>query len=218
MGNAEKAIVLSLLAHAFLSVGIVAIFDLPSQEGTGAVIDVASVELSLADDDSASVATPVPVSTAQNAQRSPSPPDEPLPPSNRAKVPEAIPVSGTVEIIRAREPTAVMHYEKPPPTAATPISGADQARVDAPAGLRRSIIPKYPRSSRQRGEEGQVRLKLTVDASGVVTRVLVAVSSGFEALDAAAVKAARAAMFNPARRNGRAVESTVNLPIVFKLK
>ena len=59
---------------------------------------------------------------------------------------------------------------------------------------------------------------MTVDAFGAVTEVSVAVSSGFKALDAAAVKAARSALFNPASRDGKAVESTAALTFVFKLK
>ncbi len=219
MGNAEKAVALSLLAHALLAAGAVAFFSSPSSDEAGAALDVTSVELSLADDDAASVAPSSPVSAVRNAAESPAPPpNEPLPRKEVAKTPESVPVPGTVEIPLAREPAVEMRFEKPAAEAAVQTPGADQARVDAPASPLRSITPKYPRSSRLRGEEGPVRLELTVDAFGAVTKVSVAVSSGFEALDAAAVKAVREALFNPASRAGRNVESTIGLTFVFKLK
>lgn len=219
MGNAEKAVALSLLAHTLLAAGVVAFLRPPFSDNAGAALDVTSVELSLADDDSASTASSPPASALRNAAEAVvPPPDEPLRQGELAKMPESVPVPGTVEIPLVREPAVEMRLEKSAAEDAMQTSGADRARVDAPAGPLRRITPKYPRSSRLRGEEGQVRLELTVDAFGVVTEVSVAVSSGFKALDAAAVKAVRSALFNPASRDGKAVESTAALTFVFKLK
>jgi TonB family protein len=63
-----------------------------------------------------------------------------------------------------------------------------------------------------------VRLSVAVDVNGFVTGVSVALSSGFESLDAAAVKAVRAARFLPARSNDEPVGSNVSLTLVFRLR
>jgi TonB family protein len=219
MGNAEKAVALSLLVHAFLAAGVVALVELPSPECEDAALDVTSVELSLADDDSVPVAGSSAASSARDAANAIMPPaTEPPPTSDASKIPESSPAPGTVEIPLAREPVVEMCLEKTVSEAAMPVSGVEQAHVEAPASPRRNITPKYPRASRLRGEEGLVRLELAIDAFGAVAGVSVVVSSGFKELDKAAVKAVEAAKFNPASRNGKKVESSVSLTFVFKLK
>ena len=84
--------------------------------------------------------------------------------------------------------------------------------------LKQNIAPQYPRQARRRGEEGKVKLTVAVDVNGFVTSVSVALSSGFESLDAAAIKAVRAARFLPARNNDEPVDSNVALTLVFKLR
>ncbi len=93
-----------------------------------------------------------------------------------------------------------------------------QARVDAPPRPTRTIKPEYPLGSRRRGEEGGVVLEIAVDARGGVEHVEVVQSSGFAELDAAALRAARAARFTPARQDGRAVAARARLTLDFKLK
>lgn len=80
-----------------------------------------------------------------------------------------------------------------------------------------SIQPGYPRISRLRGEEGVVTLSIEVLASGRAGRVEIIQSSGYRRLDESASKAARRASFAPARQFGRNVDSTIELPIVFRL-
>lgn len=220
MGNAEKAVALSLLAHALLAAVAAALFELSSPESAGAALDVTAVELSLADGASEPVVPVAPPPSVRDGVNAPAPPsDEPVPPVESVKTPESAPMPGTVEIPLAREPAVEMRYEKPAAEeAAARTAGAEQARIEAPASLQKNISPKYPRGSRQRGEEGVVRLELTIDAFGVVTEVSVAVSSGYGELDEAAVNAVKKAVFNPASRGGKAVKSTVGLSFVFKLK
>ncbi|TFH15050.1 MAG: TonB family protein, partial [Lentisphaerales bacterium] len=57
------------------------------------------------------------------------------------------------------------------------------------------IRVRYPVGSKKRGEEGSVRLRVQVDARGRATLVEVVESSGFSALDRAAVHAAEAARY-----------------------
>ena len=82
----------------------------------------------------------------------------------------------------------------------------------------RAIKPEYPKGARQRGEQGDVVVEIRINAKGTVDDVAVAVSSGFPELDEAAVKAARAAKFSPARSGHDAVASTARLKLSFKLR
>ena len=76
----------------------------------------------------------------------------------------------------------------------------------------------YPPESERRGEQGTVVLLLEVDAQGRVAEVTVLSSSGYRALDRAAIEAARRWRFRPALRGGLPVESTVRAPVTFRLQ
>jgi protein TonB len=77
--------------------------------------------------------------------------------------------------------------------------------------------PSYPLSARRRGLEGRVQLRIEIDASGQVASVDVAVSSGSESLDDAAVAAVRHWRFRPERRGGQTRAATIVVPIRFQL-
>ena len=218
MGNAEKAVALSLLLHALLMAGAAAFFGLSDAPSNSPALDLTSVELSLSDDeDETSVSVAVPSMPAQSQMGDvPSPLQEPLHTRTDSKMPETVTVPQGVEIPQAEEPAVEMRFEKPVQEKA--LAAADQAHVEAPAGPKQQIRPQYPRGARQRGEEGMVKLSVGVDVFGAVSGVSVSLSSGFEELDAAAVKAVKRALFIPASVDGRAVDSTVSLTFVFKLK
>jgi protein TonB len=80
--------------------------------------------------------------------------------------------------------------------------------------------PVYPERSRRRSEQGTVTLRVLVSANGLVKRIEIAESSGFEDLDHAALDTVRERWrFVPARRrDGRSVESWVLVPIRFALR
>ena len=92
-----------------------------------------------------------------------------------------------------------------------------QARVDAPPRPLKTIRPDYPEGARQRNEEGDVTLELTISARGRVDSVTVVKSCGFAELDAAAVRAAQRTRFTPAKSGSMAVAATARLTIAFKL-
>lgn len=77
--------------------------------------------------------------------------------------------------------------------------------------------PSYPETARRRGMEGQVVLLVSVMKNGEAGNVQVRESSGFAALDSAAVVAVQQWRFIPARVGNIAVESDVKVPVVFKL-
>lgn len=77
--------------------------------------------------------------------------------------------------------------------------------------------PRYPWLSRQKGEQGRVVLRVSVDMNGRTTEVMVVQSSGFGRLDRAARRAVESWRFTPAHRGGRDVAGTVDVPISFRL-
>jgi len=78
--------------------------------------------------------------------------------------------------------------------------------------------PAYPAIARRRGQQGTVTVRVLVGADGSVERAEVADSSGFDALDDAALETVRSRWrFVPARHDGLAVESWVLVPIRFAL-
>lgn len=100
--------------------------------------------------------------------------------------------------------------------AAAPVAGAAEPTppklLDAPA-------PKYPEVERNLGHEGAVLLSLTVRKNGRVGEVAAVSSSGFPALDEAALAVARKWRFAPARdADGKPVEATVQRKLTFKLE
>ncbi|MBJ6980500.1 energy transducer TonB [Luteimonas sp. MC1572] len=102
----------------------------------------------------------------------------------------------------ARAPAAKPPSTRQPDREATPIT-----RVE----------PTYPATAYRAREEGTVLVTANVDASGVPLSVDVARRSGSRALDQAAVAAVRQWRFEPAMRGGKAVASTVEVPVSFRL-
>lgn len=76
--------------------------------------------------------------------------------------------------------------------------------------------PKYPASMLRVGAGGTVIVEARIDARGTPMDVRVAKRSGERELDRAAVNAVRQWRFQPAMRNGKAVASSVRVPVDFK--
>lgn len=76
----------------------------------------------------------------------------------------------------------------------------------------------YPKQLEKEGAEGKVFVKFTIAKDGQVKDVNVVKSSGFEALDAEAVRVINNMQsWKPATKDGKKVASEMTLPIVFKL-
>jgi protein TonB len=78
--------------------------------------------------------------------------------------------------------------------------------------------PRYPLMSRKRREEGEVLLRVRVDAQGHPQTVQVHTSSGHSRLDRAASSAVREWRFVPARQAGLNVAAWVIVPIQFNME
>lgn len=211
----------SLAIHILLAAAVAVYTDWAPGPTVTAELDLSSVELSFAEkeDETAAVAPSLPApAQVQPKPQAEKPPDvkieKPLPPDPAApklREPEEAPrpVSTPQDI---RRKTLDARDQETSPVAPR------QAKVDAPPKPRRAIRPEYPKGARQRGEQGTVVLEIEVGADGSCAAVKVVVSSGFAELDAAAVRAARSAWFRPAVSDGRAVASTAQLSLVFRLK
>lgn len=97
--------------------------------------------------------------------------------------------------------------------ASSPMRGAKEALPD----YLRNPPPAYPESSRLAHEEGVVMLTVDVGSQGMPTDVRLLRSSGYSALDQAAIRAVRGWRFRPGTMAGMAVASSVSVPVRFEL-
>jgi protein TonB len=86
-----------------------------------------------------------------------------------------------------------------------------------PARYRETPPPTYPAAAREQRLEGTVLLDVHVRPDGRVGQVRVKQTSGSPLLDTAARDSVRQWTFVPARRGARAVESWVEVPVIFSL-
>ena len=208
------AIVVALAVHALVAVGLAVYLEFGIVAETTVTLDLSSVELSFAEEEAVESAAARPVPDV--------PPPAPRPPEAAKPAPppdalEDLPPDPTAVPLPEPEP------ERPLMPAAEPVpdepqAAPRQAKIDAPPRPKKAIRPEYPRLSRLRGEQGDVIVEIVVNERGTVDEVTVVASSGYSELDAAAVKAAKAAKFNPARADGAAVRSTARLTLNFQLK
>ena len=112
------------------------------------------------------------------------------------------------------------------PVAAGPVSitTADTTSVVSVAGnrdaepLASNPTPAYPAAALNAGTEGDVIVRLQVDANGRVSHAAVVGHDGGTdpALDQAAIEALQQWRFQPAMRDGRAINSVVQVPVEFR--
>ena len=75
----------------------------------------------------------------------------------------------------------------------------------------------YPDASKRANEEGRCIVLMTVAVDGHISNESVQTSSGFPRLDEACLKGVHGQRMLPATEEGRPVEKTVSIPIVWKL-
>ena len=77
--------------------------------------------------------------------------------------------------------------------------------------------PKYPEKSAEIGEEGEVTIEAKVIQIGKPSKVKITNSSGSKLLDAAAIEAVQNSLFIPKITKGEIEETSINVPIKFKI-
>lgn len=103
--------------------------------------------------------------------------------------------------------------------AATPTTGtAPSKRPETTAKPLRRPPPRYPAQARRDGIEGFAVVRLRVDARGRVIDAVVVRADPPNIFDTAARDAARRYRFQPAMRDGRAIPTTIEQRIVFRLQ
>lgn len=215
MKNAALAILISVVLHVALAALVAGLATFAIHERgdmAGVRLDLSKMEFSIASEEDETQPVAAEALPQTPARKAPPPlatepvAVEPPPAPNGVAQPEN-PETPTPEEARAAVEMT------PPPTPAP-----RQARIDAPPHPKSSIKPEYPASARERGEQGEVLLEISVDAAGAVSSVAVVSSSGHRALDDAALKAVRRAKFIPAKSDSRPVAGRVRLTLEFRLK
>jgi len=131
-----------------------------------------------------------------------------------------------VDPVIAREPDsdAKMAVED---IAAKPPEGSSTVRAQPKLETRIQPDPRhplrigsdyYPDGSIRAGEQGKCLVQITVNVAGQVTQASLEASTGFRRLDDACLNAVRGARMLPATEDGRPVEKTATLPIVWTLR
>jgi TonB family protein len=108
---------------------------------------------------------------------------------------------GTVRFVPGGGSPPPADAAEQPPVAVNPVSPVE-----------------YPAPLRDQGVEGRVLLRLYADSLGHLVRdsIRIAESSGYPALDSAAVEGAAALKFSPALRGGRPVAGAFLQPVHFR--
>lgn len=150
----------------------------------------------------------------------------PAPPSPPPPSPASPPAQSTGDL--AARPPEQPRPEEPTQPAAVNLGDADRdldplivtgehVVPPAPDALFRNKPPGYPAEAARAGEQGMVRLLVHVSASGVPDAVMVAGSSGSDALDRAARDAVLLWRFRPALADGTPVPFDYRLELRFVL-
>jgi protein TonB len=136
-----------------------------------------------------------------------------------------------------RRPVETLPPQVPPAAATNPTASAEAPAAARSGTARRAdrkpaprptvadrdpqplarIQPEYPAQAFRAREEGTVVVRVDIDASGTPTNADIARRSGSRELDRAAVDAVRKWQFKPALRDGKAIASTVEVPVEFRL-
>ncbi len=120
------------------------------------------------------------------------------------------------EIVEPTAPVAAPVISPPTPPAPPVSETLTLARFDA--DYLRNPAPHYPPIAERLGEEGKVVLRVSVNPQGLADSVEIKTSSGSTRLDDSAQKTVRHWKFIPAKRGDVPVQSSVLVPIIFKLE
>ena len=178
----------------------------------GVVIDLASVVASQEEQ-----SEPVQQPTIREKRTEPESLPMRLPKKERTRRPATIPA---IQEKRAGDASHESLANGQPDAPQKSASDSSQPAAADPVPLSSLANPKpvYPELARQRGQEGLVYLRASVDENGVLTRLAIEQSSGYSMLDEAALDAVKKWRFRPGNLEGRPVRGTVRIPVEFRLR
>jgi len=134
-----------------------------------------------------------------------------------SKKPEVRPTPAVKKVAKPPLKKPKKPVKKVAPSASPLVS--QEAQIQSPPSPLRMSKPKYPKSLRSQGIEGEVALSVEVLPNGKVGQLAVRRGSGYPAFDQSALKAARYWKFRPAKNMlGQSVAKTVTLPVRFVIE
>lgn len=146
----------------------------------------------------------------------------PPPPPKLEEVKPFVPPPEFVDIQAAPQQTTAITSTTQVQVAATPVAAApvQHARTSIAMDPKHPLHigeDYYPDASKRAGEEGRCIVTVTVAADGRITNAAIQQTSGFPRLDEACLKGVKDQRMKPATEDGKPVETTAALPIVWKL-
>jgi TonB family protein len=126
------------------------------------------------------------------------------------------------KILREEKPL-LMEEAQESPRAGSAVLPRDKPTAKDPASSKPVAYafryqPSYPYIARKLGWEGAVRLRVLVRDDGLVDRLEVVSSSGYDVLDSSALEAVRTWRFEPAREGSHPVRAWIVVPVHFRLE
>jgi protein TonB len=146
-----------------------------------------------------------PTASSPGAMAPPPPTESP----SMARQPSPVAESPGREPSRPDVRAELQASNRAPLAAESEVSAADFKRT-------RFVPPVYPPKALSRGQEGEVRVRFTVDTAGRVAAAQVVSATPPDVFDQAAVDAVRKWRFEPVMRDGRPIEASIATTIRFR--
>jgi periplasmic protein TonB len=131
--------------------------------------------------------------------------------------PEFVDIQAAPQQTNAITETTQVQKAAPPVAAPAPVQHQHTQIAMDPKHPLKIGEEYYPDASKRAGEEGRCIVTITVAADGRITNAAIQTSSGFPRLDEACLKGVKDQRVKPATEDGKPVETTIGLPIVWKL-
>jgi protein TonB len=151
----------------------------------------------------------------KDVDKPPPPPPKPyVPPPEFVDIQQQQEPTNAIATVTAvqQAPVAAPVVAAPPPTPHATTNIAMDPRHPLKIGE-----DYYPDASKRANEEGRCIVQMTVGADGSIKNESIQTSSGFPRLDEACLKGVHGQRMKPATEDGKPVEKTVSIPIVWKL-
>lgn len=148
-------------------------------------------------------------------------PDFELPPpvEKEPSMPEDFdPILGVDEEDPILPRNPIDHEDWPAPAPLKRSEFPDFVHFDQEPVPKRLVTPEYPDLARQTGIEGIVRVRVTIDKRGKVVAATIFESEVSDAMNRAALAAARQCEFEPAKQGTKPVPVTIIIPFEFRLE
>lgn len=106
----------------------------------------------------------------------------------------------------------------PPPDGSAPVPMTVRPTLTNTGDVMRALRAAYPARLRDAGIAGAPQVWIHIDVQGAVDDSRIQESSGYQELDEAALRVARAMLFTPARNGDQTVAVWVMIPVRFAVE